>query len=53
MDISGKMLSWLKSLTQQRFSAVRYRSHTSKFKQTHTGLQQGGVTSTTLFNTLY
>lgn len=41
---------WFSNFLTQRYIATKYGNSTSKFKQTHKGLPQGAVSSTTLLN---
>jgi retron-type reverse transcriptase len=43
-------LEWFKKFLHQRWIATKYNNCISTYKQTKTGLPQGAVTSTTLFN---
>ncbi|KAI5728792.1 hypothetical protein M8J77_021201 [Diaphorina citri] len=44
------MFRWISEFISQRYCATRYSDSLSSYKQTHAGLPQGAVTSTTLFN---
>ena len=50
MGITGNMLRWISEFVGQRYCATSYGTATSRYKQTHLGLPQGAVLSTTLFN---
>ena len=50
LGIKKNMLQWLSDFITQRFCATRYQQALSTYKQTHVGLPQGSVLSTTLFN---
>ena len=50
LSITGNMFRWITNFITQRFCATKYNNVTSKFKQTHRGIPQGTVLSTTLFN---
>ncbi|KAI5754580.1 hypothetical protein M8J77_009716 [Diaphorina citri] len=50
IGVRNRMFKWISEFINQRFCATRYSNSQSIFKQTHAGLPQGAVLSTTLFN---
>jgi Reverse transcriptase (RNA-dependent DNA polymerase). len=50
LGIKNNMLRCIAEFISQRFCATKYSNTISKYKQTHRGLPQGAVLSTTLFN---
>ncbi|KAI5720833.1 hypothetical protein M8J77_012264 [Diaphorina citri] len=50
LGIRSSMFRWISDFINQRFCATRYSDTQSSYKQTHAGLPQGAVLSTTLFN---
>ncbi|KAL1446488.1 hypothetical protein WDU94_006587 [Cyamophila willieti] len=50
LGISGNMLRWITDFTTQRYCRTRFCDAKTQYKQTKTGLPQGAVSSTTLFN---
>ncbi|GFW42762.1 probable RNA-directed DNA polymerase from transposon BS [Trichonephila clavipes] len=50
LGVCNNMLMWIRNFISQRFSAVRLGNAISTFKQSETGLPQGTVISSILFN---
>mgnify|MGYP000415626391 CR=1 FL=1 len=50
LGIKDNMLRWCKSFITQRWISTEHNKQRSPYKQTRTGLPQGAVSSTTLFN---
>ena len=50
MAVQDNMHKWISNFITQTFIATKYKNKISKYKQTHHGLPQGAVLSTTLFN---
>ncbi|KAI5725988.1 hypothetical protein M8J77_022473 [Diaphorina citri] len=50
LGIKGNMMKWISEFITQRYCSTRYYNKESTYKQTHRGLPQGAVLSTTLFN---